>query len=129
VAASSDGVWTVSPALAFLAKIAKVEGINPVDEWGEMLGFIGDEAGLEVTLERPLRPDACAGKICRADEGFSPIDDDGLGVDAGAENTLEEVTLDQGGVFIKVPPEARAGFLGVEEAHRDPLMNEVGEDF
>lgn len=51
---------------------------------------------------------------------------DRLGVDAGAENTLEEVALDECGVAVEVLPKARAGFLGVEEADGDAFIDEVG---
>ncbi len=90
-----------------------------------MFCLVGDEACLEVTLEWALGSDPCSGEIRRSDEGFAAVDDNCFGVNAGAEDSLEEVAPDEGGVFIKVLPEAGSGFFGVEETDGDTLMNEV----
>ncbi len=93
-----------------------------------MFLFVGDEAGFEVSFEGPFGADPGAGEVCGADEGFSAIDDDGFGVNARAEDAFEEVTLDEGGVFVEVLAKAGSGFFGVEESDGDAFVNEVGED-
>jgi hypothetical protein len=115
--------------LAFEAEVAEVEGIDPLDKGGEVFLFVGDEAGFEVPFKRAFGPDAGPGEVGGADEGFDAIDDDGFGVDTGAEDAFEEVALDEGGVAVEVLAKAGAGFFGVEEADGDALVDEVGEDF
>ena len=94
-----------------------------------MFALVGDKAGFEVSPQRALRADASAGEIGGADEGFLSVHDDRLGVDAGAENALEKFAVDERGIAVKVLPESRAGFLGVEESDRDPVVDHVGENF
>ena len=91
--------------------------------------FVGYEAGFEVPPEWTFGPDTCSGKVGGADESFPAIRDDGLGVDAGAEDALEEFALDEGGVAVEVFAESRAGLFGVEKADRDAFVDHVGEDF
>lgn len=94
-----------------------------------MLLVIGDEARFEVSLERAFGPDASAREVGRSDEGFLSVDDDGLGVDAGAEDALEEIGLDEGGEAVEIFAESWSWFLGVEETDGDSVIHEVGEDF
>lgn len=115
--------------LAFEAEVAEVEGIDPFHEWIEVLLFIGDEAGLEVPAQGALCAYAGSGEVGGPDEGFPAIDDDGLGMNSRAEDAFEKVAIDERGVSVEVFPEPRTGFLGMEKADGDAVVDEVGEDF
>ena len=91
---SGDGVGAGGASLAFEAKIAEVKCVDPFDEGSKVLSFVGDETCFEVSAQRAFGPHSCAGEIGGADEGFEPVDDNGLGVDAGAEDAFEEFALD-----------------------------------
>lgn len=108
-------VGTVSTAATLLAKVSQIEGIDPLDERFEVLRLVGDKSGLEVSAQGTFRADSCSGEICRADKGFLSIDDDRLGVDAWAEDTLEKIGLNESRVSVKVLAETWSGFLRVEE--------------
>lgn len=115
--------------MALEAEVAEVEGVDPFDKGGEVFLLVGDEARFEVAFERSFGTDAGTGEVGGADEGFDAIDDDGLGVNAGAEDALEEIALDEGGVAVEVLTKAGAGFLGMEETDGDAFVDKVGEDF
>lgn len=111
--------------MAFLAKVAEIKGVHPFQEWLKVLRFIGDKAGFEVSSKRAFGTQSGSGEIGRADEGLAPVHDHGLGVNARAENPLEEIAFDQCRISIEVLSKPRAGFLGVEESDCDPSLNKV----
>ena len=115
----------MNAALAFEAEIAEVKSVHPFHERREVLWFVGDEAGFEVSAEGAFGADACASEVGGADEGFEAVDDDRFGVDPGAERPFEEITFNKSGVAVKVFPKTRAGFLGVKEADGDALVDEI----
>ena len=125
---SSDGVGAILAATALEAGFAEVEFVNPLDEGSEVGLLVGEDAGLEVALGRALGTHARSREVGRGDEGGFAIDDDGLGVDAGAENTLEEFALQECGIAVKVFTEAGARLLGMKEADGDSSLDEVGKD-
>ena len=56
-----DGVGAILSALALLAVVAEVEGIDPLDEGGEMGGFVGEYSGLEVSFVGIFGTHSCTG--------------------------------------------------------------------
>jgi len=115
--------------LAFDAGISEVEGIDPLHHRVEVGGFVGEEAGFEVSAMGGFGPESGSSEIGGADEGFFAIDDEGFGVDAGAENAFEEIGLDEGGVAVEVFSESGAWLLSMKKSHCDPVLNEIGKDF
>jgi len=115
--------------LAFQAEVTEVEGVDPLDEFVEVLFFISEEAGFEITAQGRLCAEASSGEVCGADEGLLAVDNDGLGVNTRAEDALEEIGLDECWIAIEVFAESGAWLFGVEEADGNALLNEVGEDF
>ena len=89
---------------------SEVEGVDPLHKRLEVVRGVGEESGLEVASLGALAAHPGAGEVGGADKGGGAIDNDGLGVDAGAEDALEEFALDEDGVVVKVFPEAWAGF-------------------
>lgn len=122
-------IGTDAAAGAFLAKITEVELIDPFHHGLEMHGIIGEETRLKVAFVRRLCPESRTGEVGGADEGVGAIDDDGFGVNARAEDALEEMAVDEVRVAIKVSPKARARFFGVHEADVDTLLDQVGKNF
>ncbi len=121
----SNGIRTGVAALAVLAELAEVELVDPFHHRAEVFFLVGDEAGFEISAERALGSHAGSGEICRADEALFPIDDDRFGVNARAEDALEEIALDERRIAIEVLAEARSRFLGMEEANGNSFVDEV----
>ncbi len=90
-------------------------------------GVVGEDGGLEVAGGGAFCAHAGTGEIGGADTSEAGVDDDGLEVDAGAEDALEAVN--EVGVFVEVAAEEGAGLFGVEEADFDVAAGEAGEDF
>ena len=121
----SNGIRTGVTTLAVLAEFAEVELVDPFHHRAEVFFLVGDEAGFEISAERTLGSHAGSGEICRADEALFPIDDDRFGVNARAEDALEEIALDERRIAIEVLAEARSRLLGMEEANGDSFVDEV----
>jgi len=94
-----------------------------------VLSFSGEEACFEIPTQGRLCAKSGSGEVCGADEGLLAVDNDGLGVNARAEDALEEIGLDECWIAIKVFAKSGAWLFGVEEADGNALLNKVGEDF
>ena len=123
-----DGVGAEVAAAAFETGFAEVEFVDPFDERGEVGGVVGEDPGFEVATGGAFGTKASSGKVSGGDEGGFAVDDDGFGVDAGAENAFEEFAFDEGGVAVEVFAKSRAGFFGMKESDCDASFYEVGED-
>ena len=62
-AASSNRVRTNRTPLALGAEFPEVELVDPVHEFPQVTGILGQEAGLEVALVGTLRPEAGTGQV------------------------------------------------------------------
>lgn len=87
-----------------------------------MFWLVREDACFKVPLVGVFCAEACAGEVCGGEEYFFPVDDDGFGVDAGAEDALEEVAFDKGGVAIKVFSKYGAGFFCVDQSDGDAFF-------
>ena len=108
----SNGIRTGVAALAVLAELAEVELVDPFHHRAEVFFLVGDEAGFEISAERTLGSHAGSGEICRADKGLFFIGDDRFGVNARAEDALEEIALDERSKSLR-----KRGPGSVEESH------------
>ena len=126
---SRNGIGADGAAGAFLAKITEVELIDPFHHGVEMCGVVGEEARFKVAFVGGFCPKSCSSQIGGADEGVGAIDDDGFGVNARAENSFEQMTVNQMRVAIKVGPKTRAGFFGVHQPNVDSLFDQVRKNF
>jgi len=120
-----NGVRAGAAALALLAKVTEVKGIDPFHDWVEMSGFVGHKAGFKIPPKRAFCTEPGSGEVRGTDEGFLSIDHDSFGVNTGAEDALEEIGFDKSGVFVEVGAEAGPGFLRVKEADGDTALHRV----
>ena len=79
-----DGIGTNVSEPARRARLPEVERIDERHQRFDVLGHIGHEAGLEVSLIGVLGAQPGPREIGRADEGRPPVDDHGLGMNARA---------------------------------------------
>lgn len=114
--------------LAEGAVVTEIEGVNPVGQPVEVFGIIGEQTGFKVASVRVFGTEAGTGQVGRSEKGDFAVDDDGLGVDARAEDSLEEIGFNEVGIFVEVLSEAWPGFLGVDQANGDAVADEIGED-
>ena len=121
----SNGVRAGAAPLALLAKVTEVKSIDPFHDRVEMSGFVGHKAGFKIPPKRAFCTEPGSGEVRGTDEGFLSIDHDSFGVNTRAENSLEEIGFDKGGVFVKVGAESGPGFLGVKEADGDTALDGV----
>ena len=91
----SYGIGAGVAPLTGAAKISEIEGIDPFHQRVEVLSRVGLEAGLEVATERTFGSQSGAGEVGRAHESLSAVDNESLGVDARAEDSLEKFAFDE----------------------------------
>jgi len=96
-------------------------------ERGDVLFFVGEDACFEVAFIGMFRAEAGSCEVGGCDEGAFAINDDGFGVDAGAESAFEEIAFDECWVAVEVFAEARTGFFGVDEADGDSVFDKFCE--
>ena len=87
------------------------------------LGFVGEDARLEVAGVLALHADARAGEVGAADIGLLAVEHQQLEVDARAEHPFQP--LDERRVLVEILAEGGTGFLGMDEAHLHALPHQL----
>ena len=85
------------------------------------------DAGFEVAGVFAFHAEAGAGEVGGAYVGGFGVEDDDFEMDSWAEDAFH--SFDEGGVFVEILAEGRAGFFGVDQADFYSAFGEVGKYF
>ena len=111
---------------AVLTLESSPDGVELVNGGFDQGGFIGQDSCLKVSGPSALHSYPSSSQIGRTDIGSLTIKDDYLEVDTRTKGTLQAGKEDR--VVVKVFPEVRPRFLGVNQANLLALLDQVGQD-